>query len=98
MPDSVRHDADAHRFALATDAGDATLDYDLEDDGLIVFTHTVVPDAAQGRGVGTRLVEGALAHVRGHDLKVVPQCPFVAGYLRDHPDDQDLLAPRATLP
>lgn len=95
MPD-VRHDSDHDRFTLVTDHGDAQLDYEMEGTD-VVFTHTVVPEEARGQGIGERLVAGALAQAREKGWKVVPQCPFVAAYLRDHEDQQDLLADRATL-
>nr|WP_245196679.1 GNAT family N-acetyltransferase [Sphingomonas jejuensis] len=58
----------------------------------IIFTHTVVPDAISGRGVGSRLIAGALADARSRGLTVEPRCSFVRDYLDRHPDQQDLLA------
>ena len=74
-----------HRFELATDAGPAIAAYGLEGD-TITFTHTVVPPEAEGHGVGSRLIAGALADVRARGLKVIPQCPFVRAYLQRHPE------------
>ncbi len=88
MSASVQHDADAHRFTLATDTGDAVLEYDL-DGSQATFTHTAVPEAAEGQGVGSRLVRGALDAAREMGWTVVPQCPFVAAYLERHPDAGD---------
>lgn len=73
------------RFELATDAGPAFAAYVL-DGNTITFTHTVVPRPAEGQGVGSRLIAGALADVRARGLKVVPQCAFVRAYLQRHPD------------
>ena len=96
MPDAVRNDTSNSQFTLPTAHGDAVLEYEMEGTD-VVLTHTVVPDAARGEGVGTRLVAGALGVVREEGWKVVPQCPFVADYLREHADEQDLLAGRAAL-
>ena len=74
-----------HRFELPTDAGPAIAAYQLDGD-VITFTHTVVPEEAEGHGVGSRLIAAALADVRRRGLKVVPQCPFVAAYLEKHRD------------
>jgi hypothetical protein len=60
--------------------------------GRITFTHTEVPDALAGQGVGSRLIKAALADVREQGLKVVPACAFVRHYIDTHPEEQDLLA------
>ena len=77
-----------HRFELATEAGPAFAAYQRAGD-TITFTHTVVPPEAEGHGVGSRLIAGALAQVRVEGLKVVAQCPFVAAYIEHHPEEQD---------
>ena len=74
-----------HRFELPTDAGPAVAAYELAGD-TIIFTHTVVPPEAEGHGVGSRLIAGALADAKARGLKVVPQCPFVQAYLERHPE------------
>ena len=56
----------------------------------IVFTHTVVDDAFEGRGVGSTLVRAALDAARGEGLRVVPQCPFVRSYIERHAEYADL--------
>ena len=58
-----------------------------------VFTHTEVdPDAGQD-GVGSRLVRAALDDVRSKGGSVVPQCPFVRGWIDRHPNYADLMVP-----
>lgn len=52
----------------------------------IVFTHTEVPDALAGRGIGSRLAHTALEQARAQGLAVVPRCPFIASYIRRHPE------------
>jgi predicted GNAT family acetyltransferase len=61
-------------------------------DGRIEFTHTVVDDAYEGRGVGSTLVSQALDQVRAAGLDVVPTCPFVRSYIERHQEYADLLA------
>ena len=59
-----------------------------------VFTHTEVdPDAGQD-GLGSKLVRAALDDVRGRGGSVVPQCPFVRGWIERHQDYADLVAAR----
>jgi predicted GNAT family acetyltransferase len=82
---------DEHRFEARID-GEllGVAEYRLGE-GEITFTHTEVADAAEGRGVGGRLVRAALDDVRGRGLRVVPQCPFVRSYIEKHPEYQDLV-------
>lgn len=92
MPAShVRHDADGHRFVLDTPDGPARLDY-VRDGSTVTFTHTAVPEAQQGEGRGGQLAEAALDFARENGLTVEPQCPFVAHYMDEHPETQDLRA------
>ena len=60
--------------------------------GAIVLAHTEVAPSAEGRGIGSRLVAGALDDIRARGQRVVPLCPFVAAYLRRHPEQSDLVA------
>jgi predicted GNAT family acetyltransferase len=62
----------------------------------VVFTHTEIEPAFEGKGIGSVLVKGALDDVRAQDKRVVPLCPFVAGYIDRHPQHADLLSPSAT--
>ena len=57
---------------------------------LIVFTHTEIEPAAEGQGIGGRLVRGALDDVRSQGLPVLPICPFVQQWMSRHPDYLDL--------
>lgn len=85
----VRNNEERSQFELDVDGNVARAEYRKEGD-VIVFTHTVVPQALQGQGIGTRLIEGALAQVRTAGLKIDPQCSFVARYLAQHSEWQDL--------
>jgi predicted GNAT family acetyltransferase len=58
---------------------------------VITFRHTEVPPALEGRGIGSRLIRGALEFARAKSLKVVPQCPFVSAYMAKHAEFNDLL-------
>jgi uncharacterized protein len=59
--------------------------------GVVVLVHTEVDEAVEGTGVGSRLVRGALDDIRARGLRLVPVCPFVAAYLRRHPEYADLV-------
>ena len=89
--DSIRDNRAEQEFELEVDGYRAVAAYQLEGDK-IVFTHTRVPSAIEGRGVGGKLVRGALDTARDRGLKVVPHCPFVAAYIGRHPEYRALLA------
>jgi predicted GNAT family acetyltransferase len=82
--------ATAERFELAIDAKVAIAAYERDGD-VLVFTHTEVPQEPEGQGIGTRLIEGALADVRARHLKIAPACSFVPAYVAAHPADQHLV-------
>ena len=52
----------------------------------IVFTHTEVPPALGGRGVGSALARFALHDARSRRLHVVARCPFIRAFLQRHPE------------
>ena len=82
-----------HRFEV--DLGDGSMaiaEYALGR-GKIVFTHTEVPAAHEGHGIGTALIRFALSAARERGLLVVPICPFFAAYIKKHPEEHDLLDP-----
>ena len=89
----VRDNPERHRFEI--DLGDGTFaiaEYTLRP-GKIMFTHTEVPEAHEGKGIGTTLMRFALGAARERGLKVIPICPFFAAYMQKHAEVQDLLDP-----
>lgn len=83
----VRNEA-ARRFELRSD-GDllGLIDYRLEP-GAVALVHTEIDPRFERQGLGTQLVAGALADVRERGLGVIPVCPFVADYVRRHPEPE----------
>lgn len=79
------------RYELQEDGELAFAAYERRGD-VIVFTHTIVPRALEGRGIASQLISHALDDVRAQGLKIDPQCAFVAAYLKRHPKERDLLA------
>jgi predicted GNAT family acetyltransferase len=61
----------------------------------VVFTHTLVEPAFEGKGIGGRLASAALDDVRAHGRSVIARCPFMAEYMQRHPAYADLLVPGA---
>jgi predicted GNAT family acetyltransferase len=79
------------RFELPTGAGPAFAEYRLADGVLTIF-HTEVPEEVREQGIGSQLAHAVLEEARARGLKVVARCPFVAAYLRRHPEFSGLAA------
>ena len=91
MSNEVVHNHAEGRYELTVDGQRALTAYRL-DDNIATFLHTEVPATLEGRGVGTRLIAGALADERSRGWTVRPTCPFVARYFEKHPELGDMLA------
>jgi predicted GNAT family acetyltransferase len=78
------------RYELTVEGHIAAAYYHRSND-MITFDHTEVPPELGGKGIGSKLVKGALDQVRADGLKVVAECPFVKGWIEKHPDYADLL-------
>lgn len=57
----------------------------------IYLTHTEVPRDYEGKGVGSELIKQALENIKARDLTLVPLCPFVAMYIKRHPEWKTLV-------
>ena len=93
---TVVHDTERLRYELRSGGetiGEATYHWD---QGRVVMDHTVVDTARREKGLGSALAHGALDDLRERGLRVVPQCPFIAAFIDEHPEYQDLVdeAPR----
>ena len=62
------------------------IEYIKTKNGEIYLTHTEVPSALEGKGAGSSLVRLALEDIERQQLRLVPLCPFVAGYVQKHPE------------
>jgi predicted GNAT family acetyltransferase len=87
---AVIHNPEAGRFEIHKDGHRAMLEYHLSG-GTISFTHTGVPDALGGQGIGSLLARAGLDYARAQSFAVVPLCSFIARYVRKHHEYQDLV-------
>lgn len=86
----VRNNEAESRFELDAGGHVAAAYYRLSPE-VITFVHTEVPEALSGQGIGSKLARCALEQVRAKGWSVVAQCPFIAAYIRKHPEFQDLV-------
>jgi len=75
-------DIDGRRIAL--------VDYIRQGD-VFLLTHTEVPVALEGRGIGHQLVRAVLEDIRRKGCRVVPMCSFVSHFIRCNPEYEALL-------
>jgi predicted GNAT family acetyltransferase len=86
----VVNNTEHRRYELAVEGHLAMTHYEIAD-RVITFVHTEVPPELGGKGIGSKLIKGALDQVRAEGLKVIAQCPFVKGWIDKHADYADLL-------
>ncbi|AZO76316.1 N-acetyltransferase [Bosea sp. Tri-49] len=90
MDTGVVDQPDQNRFELAVGDELALAYYRLDGDR-VVLTHTEVPQALSGQGVGSRLAKGVFEQIRASGRKVVPRCSFMAGWVSRHPEYNDIV-------
>ena len=89
----VTHDEGHDRYDLTVDGHRIGL-IDYRRNGAVLdLHHTEVDPAFEGRGLGARLVRGALDDIRSRQLTVRPSCSFVRVFIARNPDYADLVAP-----
>ena len=82
----------AHRFEVPLGDKIAKIDY-IQSNGKLNLVHTEVPKKFEGQGIGKKLVKAALDYAQETNLKVIPSCPFVAAYIRRHPEYLEIVPP-----
>ena len=80
---TVTHRPEESRFVVDLDGEQAEAAYQRHGRE-VHFTHTEVPAAFEGKGVGSRLARTALDWAVGEQLAIVPQCRFIAAYVKGH--------------
>ncbi len=69
----------------------STADYRRHDD-VVAVPHVETTRQQRGHGMSDRLMRGMLDDLRARGLCIKPLCWVAAAYMRDHPEDADLLA------
>jgi predicted GNAT family acetyltransferase len=65
------------------------------DDGVVLFSHTVVDDEYEGQGLASQLVAGALDDIRQRGRRIEVTCEYVEDFLEKHAEYQDLVVDTA---
>ncbi|MDX1624975.1 MAG: GNAT family N-acetyltransferase [Wenzhouxiangellaceae bacterium] len=91
MEIEIRDNRDENRFETVVDGHRCVLDYRI-DGNVITIPRVLVPPPVEGRGIAGKLTRHALDFSRDKGLSVVPKCPYVAAWIRRHPEYEDLVA------
>ena len=93
MDHSVINNPAEHRFQMALEGDDiAAAYYQIDENGNVVLTHTEVPYAYSGRGIGTALATGVFNLIRASGRKAVLKCSFMVRFFATHPQYADVVA------
>lgn len=87
---NVTDNPNKKRYEANVEGSTAFIEY-IKANDKIYLTHTEVPTALEGKGIGSSLVLKVLEDVERQDLTLVPLCPFVAMYLKKHPEWKKLV-------
>ncbi len=79
-------DAAKKRFEFHIENEIACIEYILATGDVIYLTHTEVPRSLEGKGLGSAIIKKTLEYIREKGYQLVPLCPFVAAYIKMHPE------------
>lgn len=81
------------RYEIAVDGGLAGFTAYVDHGEQRIFYHTEIGDEFSGRGLAGTLVARALADTRTAGRRIVPVCPYVARWVKEHHDVDDVVDP-----
>lgn len=81
----VSNNTDRKQFEVTQDGETAFLQYRFHD-GNIWLMHTEVPKKLEGGGIASALAHYGLEWAKENKMKAKVLCPFVAIYLKRHPE------------
>ena len=84
---AIKNNPDESRFEAQIGEHLAMAEYNIAGNN-IIFTHTEVPPALEGYGVGSKIAHYALEWAKNEGYKVQPLCPFIRHYVEEHPEYQ----------
>ena len=85
MESIVTNNKEQLQFEVHEDGETAVLQYRFHE-GLIWLMHTEVPKKLEGRGIASLLAKYGLEWAKSNNMNVKVLCPFVAIYLKRHPE------------
>jgi len=87
---TVTNNKEQMQFEVNQDGEKAVLQYRFLDD-MIWLMHTEVPISLEGKGIASALAHYGLEWAKENQKKVKVICPFVAIYLKRHPEYNEIV-------
>ncbi|WBA42301.1 GNAT family N-acetyltransferase [Hymenobacter canadensis] len=91
MSVNIEHHTQDQEFIATIGGHTGELAYSTPAEDVVDFTHTFVDEELRGQGVGEALAHAGLQYARQHQLRVRTSCKFMAAFVRQHSEYQDLL-------
>ncbi len=82
---AIEHNDSGRYFELKIEGHRCVLDYTLNN-AVMTITYTGVPSELGGRGLAADITKFALEHAQSQGWTVIPQCSYVAAYIKKHPE------------
>ena len=86
----IRNNEQQMRFEAQEDEDIAFLEYRFYKKN-IALMHTSVPEGMEGKGVASALAAYAFNYAKENKKPVMVYCPFVAAYIKRHPEVKEQL-------
>ncbi len=80
----------AKQYELVVDGKRPRIEYIAVKDK-IYLTHTEVPKELEGKGIASKMVLMVLEDIKSKNLTLIPMRPFVAMYIKRHPEWRELV-------
>jgi len=87
----VHNNIERKRFEIEVAGRLAIAEYMIVANERIILTHTEVHPDLEGNGLASVLARYAFDYARTEGLKIMPLCPYMAAYMKRHPEYHDLL-------
>jgi predicted GNAT family acetyltransferase len=88
----IQHQSEDQTFYLTSHGHEGELSYSRPGPSEVDFQHTYVDEGLRGKGAGAALAKAALDWARHEKLQVRTSCPYMASFVQQHSEYQDLLA------
>ncbi len=90
MDFEIKQDAVQNKFSAIVDGYESIVEYTLKDNVIDLY-RTFTPHELRGKGIAGKMVKYALEYAKENNLKVIPSCSYVSGYIERHDNFKELL-------